>query len=192
MLACPKNYDEFFAAADKGQEGGLHCRAHGGQNWQDFTTFESVALGVGGVSSTDALVSLDPKTIGSDTMGKVLEVFRKIKGSYTDPGRTGRDWNLATAMVMKGDAAFQFMGDWAKGEFMAAGKVPGKDFMCRSARHGQRFHIQRGLVCHVQAEVGRRPEGQADLAAAIMGPEFQEVFNLNKGSVPVRLANRQV
>ena len=30
-------------------------------------------------------------------------------------------------------------------------------------------------------------KGQADLAGAIMSPEFQEVFNLNKGSIPVRL-----
>jgi len=28
---------------------------------------------------------------------------------------------------------------------------------------------------------------QAHLAAAIMEPQFQEVFNLNKGSIPVRL-----
>jgi len=26
----------------------------------------------------------------------------------------GRDWNLATAMVIKGDALVQVMGDWAK------------------------------------------------------------------------------
>jgi glucose/mannose transport system substrate-binding protein len=30
-------------------------------------------------------------------------------------------------------------------------------------------------------------KAQADLAAAIMSPAFQEVFNLNKGSIPVRL-----
>jgi glucose/mannose transport system substrate-binding protein len=30
-------------------------------------------------------------------------------------------------------------------------------------------------------------KAQADLASAIMSPKFQEVFNLNKGSIPVRL-----
>ena len=29
-------------------------------------------------------------------------------------------------------------------------------------------------------------KAQGDLATAIMSPEFQEVFNLNKGSIPVR------
>lgn len=31
---------------------------------------------------------------------------------------------------MRGEAAFQLMGDWAKGEILAAGKVPGKDVLC--------------------------------------------------------------
>ena len=34
---------------------------------------------------------------------------------------------------MQGKAGFQFMGDWAKGEFLAAGKVPNKDFLCAAA-----------------------------------------------------------
>jgi ABC-type glycerol-3-phosphate transport system substrate-binding protein len=121
----PKTYDEFFAAADKIKKAGLIAVAHGGQNWQDFTTFESVVLGVGGAKFYDeALVKLDAKALASPTMTKSLETFRKIKG-YTDPAAPGRDWNLATAMVMQGKAGFQFMGDWAKGEFIAAGKAPG-------------------------------------------------------------------
>ena len=44
--------------------------------------------------------------------------MRKLKG-YTDAGSPGRDWNVATGMVMDGKAAFQIMGDWAKGEFSA-------------------------------------------------------------------------
>ena len=33
-------------------------------------------------------------------------------------------------MVIKGDALVQVMGDWAKGEFKAANKEAGKDFLC--------------------------------------------------------------
>ena len=76
--------------------------AHGGQNWQDFTTFESVALGAGGAEFyRKALVQLDPGSLKSPTMLKVLETFKKVKG-YTDKNAPGRDWNLATAMVTKG------------------------------------------------------------------------------------------
>ena len=189
VAGMPKNYDEFFVAADKIKKAGFIAVAHGGQNWQDFTTFESVALGVGGVKFYhDAMVTLDPKAISSDTMTKTLETFRKIKG-YTDAAAPGRDWNLATSMVMKGEAAFQFMGDWAKGEFMAAGKVPGKDFLCAAApgtANAFTFNVDSFAMFKLKAADAQKAQG--DLAAAIMGPEFQEVFNLNKGSIPVRLA----
>ncbi len=188
VAGMPKTYAEFFAAADKIKKAGLIAVAHGGQNWQDFTTFESVALGVGGVKFYhDALISLEPQAINSDTMTKTLEAFRKIKG-YTDAASPGRDWNLATAMVMKGEAGFQFMGDWAKGEFLAAGKVPGKDFLCAAApgtSNAYTFNVDSFAMFKLKSADSQK--AQSDLAAAIMGPEFQEIFNLNKGSIPVRL-----
>ncbi|GAB4214323.1 MAG: ABC transporter substrate-binding protein [Rhodoferax sp.] len=184
----PKTWDEFFAAAEKVKKAGLIPVAHGGQNWQDFTTFESVVLGVGGAKFYhDALVKLDPKALTSPTMTKALETFRKVK-SYTDPASPGRDWNLATAMVIQEKAAFQFMGDWAKGEFTAAGKVPGKDYICAAApgtANSFTFNVDSFAMFKLKDAAAQK--GQADLAAAIMGTEFQEVFNLNKGSIPVRL-----
>jgi glucose/mannose transport system substrate-binding protein len=184
----PANYDEFFAAADKIKKAGFVAVAHGGQNWQDFTTFESVVLGVGGAKFyQDALVKLDPKALNSPTMKKSLETFRRIK-SYTDAASPGRDWNLATAMVMQGKAGFQFMGDWAKGEFVAAGKKPGKDFLCAAApgtANAYTFNVDSFAMFKLKDTSAQKAQG--DLAASIMSTDFQEVFNLNKGSIPVRL-----
>lgn len=188
VTATPKTWDEFFAAAEKVKKIGAIPVAHGGQNWQDFTTFESVVLGVGGAKFySDALVKLDQKALTSATMTKALETFRKIKG-YTDAAAPGRDWNLATAMVIQEKAAFQFMGDWAKGEFTAAGKVPGKDYVCAAApgtANAYTFNVDSFAMFKLKDAAAQK--AQADLAAAIMGTEFQEVFNLNKGSIPVRL-----
>ena len=187
VAAMPKTWDEFFAAADKLKAAGLVPVAHGGQNWQDFTTFESVVLGVGGPKFyQDALVKLDDKAINSDTMKKSLETFRRIKG-YTDPGAPGRDWNLATAMLIQGKAGFQLMGDWAKGEFLAAGKAPGKDFLCAAApgsANAFTFNVDSFILFKLKDAAAQK--AQSDLASAIMSPAFQEVFNLNKGSIPVR------
>ena len=188
VTSTPKTWDEFFAAADKVKKAGLIAVAHGGQNWQDFTTFESVVLGVGGAKFyQDALVKLDQAALNSATMTKSLETFRKIK-SYTDPASPGRDWNLATAMVINGKAAFQFMGDWAKGEFTAAGKVPGQDYVCAAApgtANAYTFNVDSFAMFKLKGSSAQK--AQADLAAAIMSPAFQEIFNLNKGSIPVRL-----
>lgn len=189
VAGMPKTLDEFFVAADKIKKIGLIPVAHGGQNWQDFTTFESVALGVGGPQFyNDAFVKLDQKALTGETMKKSLETFRKIKG-YTDAASPGRDWNLATAMVMQGKAGFQFMGDWAKGEFIAAGKVPGKDFLCAAAPGtANAFTFNVDSFAMFKLKNADAQKAQADLSAAIMGTEFQEIFNLNKGSIPVRLS----
>lgn len=184
----PKNWDEFFAAADKVKKAGFVPVAHGGQNWQDFTTFESVVLGTGGTKFyQDALVKLDPKALSSDTMRKSLETFRKIK-SYTDPASPGRDWNLATAMVIQGKAGFQLMGDWAKGEFIAAGKQPGKDFICAAApgtANAFTFNVDSFILFKLKDS--KAQQAQADFATALLGNDFQQSFNLNKGSIPVKL-----
>jgi glucose/mannose transport system substrate-binding protein len=187
-VKAPTTWDEFFAAGDALKKAGVIPVAHGGQNWQDFTTFETVALGVGGADFyKKALVQLDPATLTSPTMEKVLTTFKRIK-DYTDKNAPGRDWNLATAMVIKGEAAMQFMGDWAKGEFIAAGKAPGKDFVCAPApgtAKAYTFNIDSFALFKLK-DAGN-VTAQKELARQIMSPEFQELFNLYKGSIPVRL-----
>ncbi len=184
----PTNWDEFFVAAEKLKKAGIIPVAHGGQNWQDFTTFESVALGVGGADFyKKALVQLDQASLTGATMTKVLDTFKKVKG-YTDKNAPGRDWNLATAMVIKGEAGMQLMGDWAKGEFQAAGKKPGADFGCSAAPGTAKsftFNVDSFAMFKLKNDANIK--AQNDLAAAIMSPAFQETFNLNKGSIPVRL-----
>ena len=184
----PKTWPEFFAAADKVKKAGFVAVAHGGQNWQDFTIFETVVLGTGGAKFyNDALVKLDQKALSSATMTKSLETFRKLHG-YVDAASPGRDWNLATAMVIQEKAAFQFMGDWAKGEFTTAGKVPGKDYICAAAPgtdNAYTFNVDSFAMFKLKDAAAQK--AQADLASSIMGVPFQEIFNLNKGSIPVRL-----
>ena len=184
----PTTWDEFFVAAEALKKAGVIPVAHGGQNWQDFTTFESVALGVGGADFyKKALVQLDAGSLKGATMQKVLETFKKVKG-YTDKNAPGRDWNLATAMVIKGEAGMQLMGEWAKGEFLAAGKVPGKDFACVAApgtAKSYTYNVDSFALFKLKDPANQK--AQQDLAAAIMSTDFQEVFNLNKGSIPVRL-----
>jgi glucose/mannose transport system substrate-binding protein len=91
-------------------------------------------------------------------------------------------------MVIKGEAGMQLMGDWAKGEFIAAGKVPGKDFVCVAAPgtgDAYTFNIDSFAMFKVKGD--DKVKAQKDFAAALMSPGFQETFNLNKGSIPARL-----
>ncbi|WP_163831598.1 ABC transporter substrate-binding protein [Spartinivicinus ruber] len=184
----PTTWAEFKEAAEKIKKAGFVPLAHGGQAWQDATVFESVALGLGGPEFfRKAFVEHDMKTLQSDKMVEVFEMFKSLK-PYMDKDAPGRDWNIATSMVIKGEAAMQLMGDWAKGEFAAAGKKPGEDYLCVPAPGTQNsftFNIDSFAMFNVKDPENKK--AQAALAKTILEPEFQEVFNLNKGSIPVRL-----
>ena len=188
VAAAPLTYDAFFAAADKIKAAGYIALAHGGQDWQDFTLFESIALGVGGADFYDkALVRLDRAALTGEDMRKVLETFRRMK-AYVDSQSTGRDWNATTDLVIRGKAAFQFMGDWAKGEFLAAGQTPGKEFTCVPApATAQAYTFNVDSFAMFQLKGWEAQKAQGYLAYLLMGEEFQRKFNLRKGSIPVRL-----
>ncbi len=185
-VAMPTTWDQFNAAADKLQAMGITPLAHGGQSWQDATVFEAVALGVGGNDFyRKAFVDLDMDALGGATMVKVFDQMRKLRG-YVDPNFSGRDWNLATAMVMNGEAAFQIMGDWAKGEFTAAGKVAGKDYLCApTPGNGYLYNVDSFAMFNVTG--ADKVTGQNLLAKLILDKKFQKVFNLAKGSIPARV-----
>ena len=185
-IAMPTSWDEFNAAAAKLQAAGITPLAHGGQAWQDATVFEAVALGIGGPEFFQkAFVELDQATLKSNTMVKVFDQMRIMRG-FVDNNFSGRDWNLATAMVMNGEAAFQIMGDWAKGEFLAAGKRPGIDFLCASTP-GDGFLYNVDSFAMFAVDGSDKKEGQLLLAELIVGKNFQKVFNMNKGSIPARV-----
>lgn len=185
-ISMPTSWGEFNAAAAKLQAAGVTPLAHGGQAWQDATVFEAVALGIGGPEFFQkAFVELDQATLKSNTMVKVFDQMRIMRG-FVDNNFSGRDWNLATAMVMNGEAAFQIMGDWAKGEFLAAGKRPGIDFLCASTP-GDGFLYNVDSFAMFAVDGSDKTDGQLLLAELIVGKNFQKVFNMNKGSIPARV-----
>ena len=182
----PTNFDELIALLGKAKAAGVIGLAQGGQPWQEATMFDSVVLSTGGPDFyKKAMNDLDPASLKSDTMKKSFDNLAKLR-DFTDPNYAGRDWNLATAMVIKGDALIQVMGDWAKGEFVAAKKVAGADFLC------PRFPGTAGSVVYNSDMFGMfavpadRKDAQIALATATLSKSFQSAFNVVKGSVPAR------
>ena len=131
------------------------------------------------------MIDTDPDALGSDTMKTVFDRMAKLR-TYVDDNFSGRDWNLATAMVINKEAGVQFMGDWAKGEFLNAGKVPDTDFMCfrfPGTQDAVTFNSDQFVMFKVGED---RQDAQMKLASAVMSPSFQSAFNVVKGSVPAR------
>jgi len=183
----PRTWEDFFAACEKIKQAGFIPIAFGGQPWQEATAWESIVAGVGGPEFyKKTLIQADEPALASDTMVKALDIFKRIK-SYTDKNAPGRDWNLATTMVIKGEAAMQFMGDWAKGEFTAAGKVPGKDYDALTVpgtADAFLFNVDSFIMFAVNDPAAKA--AQKAMARLILSPDFQVAFNVSKGSIPVR------
>ncbi len=184
----PKNWTDFFALADKFKAAGYLPIAHGGQPWQDLTIWETVVLSQGPAFYRKALVELDQETLSSPQMIEVFNITRKIS-TYFDKGRAGRAWNLATAMVINGKAGMQFMGDFAKGEFVNAGKTVGQDYLCSpvpGTAQAYLFNLD-SFVFFTQRNHKQATQGQLSMAKTIGSPAFEEQFALYKGAIPARL-----
>ncbi|CAI8875852.1 putative sugar-binding periplasmic protein [Pseudomonas sp. IT-196MI5] len=185
----PTTLEEFYAAGDKLKAAGFIALAHGGQPWQDSTVFEDVVLSVMGADGyKKALVDLDQKTLSGPQMTQSFAELKKITG-YMDPNRAGRDWNIAAADVISGKAGMQMMGDWAKSEWTAAKKVAGKDYLCVAFPGTEKaftYNIDSLAVFKLKADRKGDIAAQQDLAKVALGTDFQKVFSMNKGSIPVR------
>ena len=180
----PTNMDEMFAAMDKVKAAGIVPLALGGQGWQEGITFRGVLLAVGGQELY--LKTFKDKDVSGPGFKKAVETYRKLKG-YVDPGSPGRDWNLATGMVIEGKAAFQMMGDWAKGEFVNAGKTAGKDYGCFMAGGPKMPYAIGGDVFVFPKSKSKDAEAaQMKLAEMMISPAMQVAFNNKKGSIPIR------
>jgi glucose/mannose transport system substrate-binding protein len=185
-LAAPTTWEELVAVLDKMKENGITPLGHGGQPWQEATVFDGIVLSLGGDFYKSAFVDLDPAALGGEQMAEAFNRLIKLR-TYVDDNFSGRDWNLASAMVINGEAGMQMMGDWAKGEFLKAGKVPGTDFVCirfPGTQGSVTFNSDQFAMFN-QTDAGKQ-EAQVNMAKAIMDPAFQSAFNVVKGSVPAR------
>ena len=182
--SAPTTWEELVSVLDAMKANGITPLAHGGQAWQEATIFDGVALSLGNGFYKSALIDLNEDALGGALMVEAFNRMATLR-SYVDDNFSGRDWNLASAMVINGEAGMQMMGDWAKGEFLKAGQKPGTDFVCI------RFPGTQGSVTFNSDQFAMfsgsgSSEAQKAMASSVMNPVFQSAFNVVKGSVPAR------
>ena len=104
-----------------------------------------------------------------------------------DSNFSGREWSQTTALFINGKAAFQVMGDWAKGEFVKANRKPNVDFVCfrfPGSQNAVLFNSDQFAMIQVGAN---QRDAQVEMAKSVMNPTFQSPFNVVKESVPARV-----
>ena len=120
-------------------------------------------------------------------MLKALTEFKSLK-QYTDDGYANRNWNDTTNLVITGKAGLQIMGDWARGEFSAAGMTGVKDYGCMIGLNEDKPMVSTDgdvIVFPKQSDPAVEA-AQKRLAKLLISPAVQVAFNNAKGSMPVR------
>ena len=182
----PTNWNEFVASAPALEAAGKVPLVVGQQGWQTSGAFGVINVAVGGVDLWKKInVDKSAEAAASPEMTKVFEAADAAR-KMSKNSKVG-DWNLATAMVIKGEAGGQIMGDWAQGEFSVANQVAGKDYSCLPglgvneviSTGGDAFYFPKNKDPEIT-------KAQKQLASVMLSKATQVAFNLKKGSLPVR------
>ena len=189
-LPNPKNFDEFVADAPKLQAAGIIPLAIGGDGngWQIKGAFDQILLASLGIQARDQMYRDKDLTIaGGPDMLKALTELKSLK-QYTDDGYANRNWNDTTNLVITNKAGLQIMGDWARGEFAAAGMTGVKDFGCMIGLNEDKPIVSTDgdVIVFPKQNDPDVEAAQKRLAALLISPAVQVAFNNAKGSMPVR------
>ncbi|TGD42231.1 carbohydrate ABC transporter substrate-binding protein [Pseudotabrizicola sediminis] len=182
----PANWEDYVASAPKLREAGILPLALGGQAWQSAGLFNVLMATIAG---PDVLAKIygegDAELAAGEDMARVFVAAASARDMSR--GSNIQDWNLATNMVITGQAGGQIMGDWAQGEFAVANLVAGEDYTCLPGL-GVRSVISTGGDAFYFPVIDDPAitAAQDVLAATLLKPETQVAFNLKKGSLPVR------
>jgi glucose/mannose transport system substrate-binding protein len=183
----PKTEAEFWTALDKIKASGQIAFAQSGTLNYEHATFNAVLLHMGGRDLyTKFYGDRDGNAVKSAEFRSVLEKFKKLR-TYADAGFAGRNWNDTTALLVTDKAGFQTVGDWAKGEFLAAGKTAGKEFGCFQGWGPKAPYMISGDVFVLPKTSNKEAiAAQQLMAKVITSPATQVAFNVKKGSIPIR------
>lgn len=182
----PTNWDEFVASAPALEAAGKVPLAMGQQPWQSNGAFEVLMTALLGEESRNKIfVDKDAEFAAGPEVARLFEAAAMARALAANSNVN--DWNLATNLVITGQAGAQIMGDWAQGEFQMANQVAGADYTCLPglglneviSTGGDAFYFPKQDDPDIEA-------AQRELASIMISQEAQVAFNLKKGSLPVR------
>jgi glucose/mannose transport system substrate-binding protein len=177
-------WDKFFAACDTVMAAGITPISLGDSGkWTDTHVLEQIIASEGIDFYQDwvngkVTSATDPKLVDA------LTKFSKYLG-YVNTDHAALTWDQATAMVIKGEAAFNIMGDWANGEFYVAKKVYGTDYGTFPVP-GTADMYGLCIDCFQHPKGVKHPENSLNWLKVVGSKDGQDAFNPIKGSISAR------
>lgn len=174
--------DEFFTAADAVKANGIAALGYGDQEpFVSTQTFENTLLGVVGpekyMGLWDGSVAWDDDQVkeAMTTFGRMLD--------YVNEDHSALVWSGAIDNLIQGKAAFNSMGDWAYGEFVAKDVVENIGWISHPGTQGSFVLV---VDCFTLPVVAPNTDNARAWLQILGTREAQEAFNPLKGSIPAR------
>ncbi|BDT68385.1 putative sugar-binding periplasmic protein [Comamonadaceae bacterium OS-1] len=185
-LPPPTTWAELEVAVRKLSAQGIQPLAWSDEPWQIATVFEAVLLSDAGPALYRELIVqrkssawLDPR------VERALTRLRWLRSVNGEPPRE-KPWTDSARELLAGQAAMLVMGDWAKGELIAWGASPAKDFGCVVLPGTENTHLYSIDTLAMLANGHHREATQEKVAELVFNASTQLAYNRIKGSVPVQ------
>jgi len=177
------NWDSFFNACDKLKSSGIKYPIQMATAWTAQHAFDQIVASQGIVFYEDWINGKVTAENDSRLLSS-LETFKKYL-SYVNPDNQDIDWNTATKRIIDGEGAFNIMGDWANGEFKAAGMEYNKDYGTFVVPGTKGMY---GLVIDTfqLPKHPKHPASSEKWLEVVGSKEGQDAFNPLKGSISAR------
>ena len=179
--------DQMIGDFQKIKDAGFNAAAVGGQAFQVGYLFHAMLAATAGPDIYNRLYGAEPDLGVLDTseVRKAIEIVR-VFSEQAGPEAENRPWNETTNTVISGQALFHIMGDWMKGEWLAAGKVPGVDFGCAVIPGSKAVAVTSDAMGVLGGQPETIDKAELDLVAAFVDPVVSAMANQKKGSTSPR------
>lgn len=179
--------DDMFADFDKVEEAGYDPVAVGSQAFQVGYLTHALVAAMAGPEIYNRIYGAEPDVTAFDTpeFAEVVDAVRKMS-EYAGPETQNRPWNETTNQVINGTALMHIMGDWMKGEWLAAGREPGVDFGCIPIPGAEAVPVTSDAFGLLGGQDDETTQAELTFAATTLSPEVSAAFAANKGATPPR------
>ncbi len=181
-VTVPKDWDEFVNTTCPALQAKNITPIAVGENWTQSHLWESVALGVLGADGYNGLWNGKTNWTGPESM-KVWDTYGKVL-ACANSDMNAISWQDASKTVIDGKAAFNVMGDWAAGYFIAdLGLKPETDFAWVPSPGTSGVFMMLSDTFGLPKGV-KHPENVKAWLSFLGSAEAQDIFNPLKGSLP--------
>jgi glucose/mannose transport system substrate-binding protein len=181
-VTVPADWNEFLTSTCPTLQAAGVTPLSVGENWTQVHLWENVALAQLGAEGYNGLWDGTTSWTSPEVQG-VFDTFGQIL-DCSNEDRNALSWQDASQQVIDGNAAFNVMGDWAAGFFIAdLGLVPNEGFGW-AATPGTDGVFNMLSDTFGLPNAAPHPENVAAWLSFLGTAEAQDIFNPLKGSLP--------